>query len=176
MVVAGGEVEDGVGVAPLVEAPVVGVQLEDLLVGPGEVLGLVALVHEVGGQVRPGVERVGDRGVGRDVGREPHVLQLTGGDPASPGEQPRADQATAVEVVALVPAAVGDLEAGRRVDQREQHRPHPDGVIGSVRLHEIPLVHPDPAVGSDWPPYSAVGTASVGEQEGRLGDGTLARR
>jgi hypothetical protein len=74
--------------------------------------------------------------VDRDVGARGHVglrelargwiaqcLERARRDPAPSGEEPRADEATRVEVIALVPPVVRDLVAALRVDHREEHVP-----------------------------------------------------
>src|ERR671911_442309 len=57
--------------------------------------------------------------------------------PAATGEIPRADHAAGVEVVAFVPAVVGDLMALMGLDQREQCAAEGDlaaevGVVGHL--------------------------------------------
>src|SRR5260370_514122 len=71
----------------------------------------------VGRRAGGGVEGTGGGGFSRGTGG----LQVAGGDPAPAGEEPGADHGAAVEVVALVPAVVGDLVPLVGLDQREEH-------------------------------------------------------
>src|SRR5919106_494706 len=89
-----------VGMRALVEAAAVVVQPPHLLARPGLPLLLLAPVHPVDRQVRPGIGGLGERA----RLREAEVLKRSRGDPASAAQHPRADHAPGVEVVALVPA------------------------------------------------------------------------
>jgi hypothetical protein len=138
-------VEQRVDVVAVGEHPLVAVQPVDLAAGPVGVLLGPAGQHPVERQVRPGPVVAEERtGIAADA----PVLQVMGRDPALAREEPGADHAPRVEVVALVPAVVGDLVALVRLDQREQHAAQLDlaaqvGLVGGVgglrfgRGHEV---------------------------------------
>ena len=146
--VRGAEVveEDGVDVPPLGEAATVGVERVHLWSGPRrEVVFVVTLLDEVDRDVRAGVGRARDRLV---VSGPASVLELACRDPAAAGEEPGADHAARVEVVALVPAVVSELVPLVRVDEREQHAADLDRVIADAFGNErIRVLHRAPSAG-----------------------------
>jgi len=110
------DVHQGVDVVAALVHAVVLVQPLHLLGPPGDGGSVLALLDPVRGQVRTGV----DVGQEPGVGGEAEVLEVPGGDPATPGEPPLADHAPGVEVVPLVPAVVGHLLAPVGLDEGEQ--------------------------------------------------------
>ena len=115
-------VQQRVDVVALGEHPAVLVQPVDLAQRPVEVVVVTAVEDPVDREVRAEVAAAEHIG----LGPEAQVLQSPGRDPTAAGEQPRADHAAGVEVVALVPPVVRDLVTAVRFDHREQHRPEAD--------------------------------------------------
>jgi hypothetical protein len=110
-------VEQRVDVVALREHAVVGVQPLHLAQAPVEVVVVAAVEHPVHREVR--TDAVRSEQVRSCSGAE--ILQGARRHPAPAREQPRPDHAAGVEVVALVPAVVGDLVSLVGLHEGEQH-------------------------------------------------------
>ncbi len=131
--------EHGVHVGALGEATAVRIEPMHLLTGPLPVLFVLPGMDPIDRHIGARVD--GIRDLAPTVG-ESQILQLPRRDPATAGEEPGPHHASGVEMVALVPAVVGDLVSRIRVDQGEQHAPDLDrtifhgallGIVQSIR-------------------------------------------